>query len=210
MSPPRVLALLGDSILDNGSYTHPAPDTTAHVRRLLGSAWVVERGARDGATMTDIASQVAALPPGRPDVLVLSVGGNDLMERVGGPPFTGSLSEIFSALPEIAEEFGARYAEVLESLRPATDRLLVCTIYDVPFSDAELARLGNFALGLLNDRILLCARRFGVEVLELRDVCTEPGDFVLQIEPSAEGARKIAVAIAEAVRGSPATRSGTR
>ena len=51
---PRVLALLGDSILDNAAYTLSAPDTTAHVRALLGSGWIVECGAIDGATIDDL------------------------------------------------------------------------------------------------------------------------------------------------------------
>ena len=42
--------------------------------------------------------------------------------------------------------------------------------------------------------------RLGLEVLELRSVCTEDDDYVLEIEPSARGADKIARAIA-AVQG---------
>jgi hypothetical protein len=53
----------------------------------------------------------------------------------------------------------------------------------------------------VNDRIVRAARRVGAHVLELRDVCTEASDFVMQIEPSAQGARKIAAAIATGVKG---------
>lgn len=81
-----------------------------------------------------------------------------------------------------------------------TDRLVVCTIYEPPLENPELARLAQVPLAIFNDRIIRIASRLGVDVLDLRSVCTEPDDFVLEIEPSAEGARKIAGAIAEVVR----------
>jgi lysophospholipase L1-like esterase len=199
---PRRLVLLGDSILDNGSYTSPAPDTTAHVRKRIGAGWTVECGARDGATMRQVAAQLAALPPGRPAVVVLSVGGNDLLENSQALPLTTApVAEIFSAILDLMEDLGARYAGVLEALRPRTDRLIVCTIYEVPLSDPALALLARVALAVFNDRVQRAAVRHGAEVLELRDVCTRTEDFALEIEPSAEGARKIATAIVDAVNG---------
>jgi hypothetical protein len=65
--------------------------------------------------------------------------------------------------------------------------------------------------GVFNDRILRIAARSGLEVLEvleLRDVCTAPADFVMQIEPSALGAREIADAIAQVPRGEPSVETG--
>jgi hypothetical protein len=63
---------------------------------------------------------------------------------------------------------------------------------------AELARV---PLALLNDRIVRTASRLGLDVLELRSICTDPADFVKQIEPSPQGAEKIANAIAGLVNG---------
>lgn len=51
-------------------------------------------------------------------------------------------------------------------------------------------------LALLNETIIRTGARLGLDVLELRSVCTEPSDFVMQIEPSPQGAAKIAKAIA--------------
>jgi hypothetical protein len=56
-------------------------------------------------------------------------------------------------------------------------------------------------LAIFNDRIIRTAGRHGVDVLDLRSVCTEPSHFVLEIEPSAQGARKIAEAIAAVIKG---------
>jgi hypothetical protein len=140
------------------------------------------------------------LPPGRPDVAVVSVGGNDLVAHVGIlSPRVASSSQLFSSLLDIAEKFETRYARVLAMLRPGVERLIVCTIYEVPLNGPETARLARVPLAVFNDRIIRVAGRFGAEVLELRDVCTVASDFVEQIEPSAEGARKIAAAIATAV-----------
>src|SRR5215218_4847963 len=76
------LVLLGDSILDNGPYTRPEPDTTAHLERLLAPQWSVRRLARDGATIGDLRFQLGELPT-RPAQAVLSIGGNDAARHVG-------------------------------------------------------------------------------------------------------------------------------
>jgi hypothetical protein len=72
---PRLLALLGDSILDNARYTRPAPDTAGHLQSLLPE-WTVELAAQDGTTIDLLPLQLAELA-GRPNVIVLSLGGND-------------------------------------------------------------------------------------------------------------------------------------
>jgi hypothetical protein len=41
---------------------------------------------------------------------------------------------------------------------------------------------------VLNDPIIRTAARLRLEVLELRSVCTDSEDIVLQVEPSARGA----------------------
>ena len=57
----QLLAVFGDSILDNAPYTGPEPDTTAHLERLLGEEWAVRRLATDGAMMRDVAGQLRGL-----------------------------------------------------------------------------------------------------------------------------------------------------
>src|SRR3954464_4333653 len=75
------IVLLGDSILDNASYTHPEPDTTTHLARLM-AGWSVQCHARDGARMADVSSQLRHLTE-RPEVAVLSIGGNDAVSHIG-------------------------------------------------------------------------------------------------------------------------------
>lgn len=195
---PRHLVLLGDSILDNAPYTRPAPDTAAHLRRLIGQEWTVELLALDGARMADMREQVARLD--RPSVAVLSIGGNDVTRHVSllsGP--ATSARDVIGELLAIVEAFGAQYDAVLDSLRPVVRRLVLCTIYDVPLEPPELARLARVPIALLDDRIVRAGAARGLEVIDLRAVCTEAADFTLEIEPSAQGARKIAQAIAAVV-----------
>jgi hypothetical protein len=203
MSSTHTLVLLGDSILDNASYTRPAPDTTHHLGSILGDSWTVERLAQDGATIADVRFQLADLPA-RSDCIVLSVGGNDaadhidLLERPAS-----SAAEVLHELARIADDFVNAYRELATGIVPRTPRLILCTIYEPPLSDPEVARLARVPLGLLNDRIVQVAGRLRLEVLDLRTVCTETADFVKQIEPSARGAQKIATAIATLVQQRP-------
>lgn len=198
------VALLGDSILDNAPYTEGEPDTTAHLRRLLGPQWEVTRAALDGAVMRDMRQQLAELGP--VDVAVLSIGGNDALEHVGEltRPVRGS-EEAIATLLRIADDFERRYADVARRVAAQVPRLILCTIYEVRLQPPELARLARVPIALLSDRIMSTARALGAEVLDLRAVCTEDDDFTMQIEPSAKGARRIAEAIAAALTQAPPT-----
>jgi hypothetical protein len=192
----KTLVLVGDSILDNAPYTHPEPDTTAHLRRMLPD-WTVVRLAQDGAVMNDIAFQLAQLND-RVTTAVLSVGGNDAVEHIGVLERRATSSaDVLADLLGIADQFSKRYESVAGSLAKYADRTILCTIYEVQLEPAHFAKLARVPLALLNDRIVRVASRLGLDVLELRTVCTEPSDFILQIEPSAQGAAKIAKAIGE-------------
>jgi lysophospholipase L1-like esterase len=206
--PTHRLVLLGDSILDNAPYTLPAPDTTAHLSGLLGSDWAIQRLAQDGARMRDLRSQVGGLTA-RPTHAVLSIGGNDAAEHIGVLERRGtSAAALLEELLAIAEEFGRRYEAAAREVAERADRTVLCTIYEVRLEPPLFARLARVPLALLNDRIIAIGARLGLDVLELRSICTEAADFVQQIEPSARGALKIAQAIAAVVRGGPELRSG--
>ena len=194
----RVLVLLGDSILHNDSYTRPEPSTTDHLTRLLRD-WLVTRVAVDGSTMADISSQLRQLS-GRPTVAVLSVGGNDAVEHVGllSQPAANS-ADVLGQLLEISADFGSRYEAVARSVVQHAHRVVLCTIYEAPLEPPVYAELARVPLSLLNDQIIRVGSRLGCDVLDLRSVCNEPRDFVLQIEPSSQGAAKIARAIAAVV-----------
>jgi len=195
------LVLLGDSILDNRPYTEPEPDTTAHLQRLLGNGWIVERFARDGAVMADVPHQVRAMAES-PDVAVLSIGGNDAIEHIGLlERHVTSAAVVFDELLQVADDFEARYEQAARAVAAVARRTVLCAIYNVRLQPAKYSRLVRVPIAVLNDRILAVAARIGTDVLDLRTVCTDDADFVLQIEPSAAGAEKIARAIAKMVEG---------
>jgi lysophospholipase L1-like esterase len=202
------LVLLGDSILDNEPYTRPAPHTAAHLSGMLRCDWTVGLLARDGARMSDVGAQLARLGA-RPSLAVLSIGGNDVTGHLGLlERRSTSAAELLSELLAIAEQFARGYEAVARAVAQRAERTLLCTIYEVPLEPPILGRLARVPLSLLDDRIIRIGARLGIDVLELRSVCTEPGDFVSQIEPSARGAEKIARAIAGTIQTGPGLRSG--
>ena len=207
MNNARVV-LLGDSILDNWSYTRPAPDTATCLAGALGPEWSVELLARDGATISGLPPQLQEIR-GRPDRAVVSIGGNDLTAHIGllGRQ-SASAAEILGELQAIADDFSRRYEAAARAAVERAERLLLCTIYEVALEPPALAYVARVPLGLVIDRSRRMAARLGCDVLDLRSVCTEQSDFVLQIEPSPRGAAKIAGAIAAVIRDGPPLRSG--
>jgi lysophospholipase L1-like esterase len=203
----RKVILLGDSILDNRPYTAPAPDTADHLRHILGDGWSVELLARDGATMSDMPRQLRQVSDMAATAFV-SVGGNDVTRHIGLLARSGTdAPAVLGELLGIAERFAASYEEVARSVAARVERTVLCTIYEVQLEPPPFADLARIPLAVLNDRIIRTAARSGLEVLELRDVCTAPSDFVMQIEPSAEGARKIASSVAAVLRAEPVVRT---
>jgi len=203
------LVLLGDSIFDNGAYVDGAPAVIDQVRVRLPKGWHASLLAVDGNTTVDIVQQVQRKPLDATH-LVLSVGGNDALGCL--PQMGESVSNVIGALKKLSklrEAFRSRYASVLSELQALNKPLMVCTIYDaVPgLSDALKA-----ALGLFNDVILREAIRSGLPVLDLREICTEAGDFSLKspIEPSSAGGAKLADRIVAALVANDFTKAECR
>jgi hypothetical protein len=76
--------------------------------------------------------------------------------------------------------------------------LVVCTIYGGAFP-TDMQRLVDAALRMFNDSIFQAAFDVGAPVIDLRRICNEPSDYVLEIEPNEAGGAKIANAVAAAV-----------
>src|SRR5688572_3542298 len=75
------IALLGDSIFDNASYTSGKPDVVTHLNTVLPRGSVATLLAVDGATVSGIASQLRRIPR-EATHLVMSVGGNDALRNI--------------------------------------------------------------------------------------------------------------------------------
>ena len=194
------LVLLGDSIFDNSAYVDGGPAVIDQVRQHLRAGWTATLLAVDGDTSAEVSAQIRRLPPDMTH-LVLSVGGNDALATLAqmGTP-AGTVVKALDTLTAIQAGFQAGYQQLISKLLALNKPLMVCTIYDqVPGLPPGL----RTALGLFNDVILRTAIEHRLPVLDLRMICTEPGDYSVKspIEPSCQGGAKIAGRIVEAVVG---------
>jgi lysophospholipase L1-like esterase len=195
------VVLLGDSILDNGAYTGGKPDVLAHLRRVLPRGWTASLLARDGATTAGIPAQLAQLPRNATHLL-LSIGGNDALQRQGLlQARAGSVAEAIEMLAAAVDEFDRVYRKAVEACRSHRLPLVICTIYNGNFDDVRYRKLVRSAVALFNDAIVRTAVDYKLNAIELRAVCTRPEDYANPIEPSSIGAAKIARAIAAVLTG---------
>ncbi len=141
-----------------------------------------------------------------PTCIAVSAGGNDALEASHLLSFP--VTEVASALQVLRaaqEEFHRRYELLMTWLEGFRCPVAVCTIYNAPAFETTKENTAAFAaLSMFNDSVSRLARRHGFEVVELRDVFTEDGDFsaVSPIEPSELGGAKLAeelVAFCEAL-----------
>lgn len=202
------IALLGDSIFDNGAYTSGGPDVVTQVRRLLPTGWEASLLAVDGAVIDDIPSQLSRLPA-EATHLILSIGGNDVLANLDMmsetvATTTQSLGRIHQRVVGFERSYRRALSQVIEYGVSTT----ICTIYNGNLSQQDAALLGlatadvrvlSVGLAPFNDVILRMAFENRLDVIDLRLVCTEPEDYANPIEPSSRGAEKIAAAIARAL-----------
>ena len=192
------VALLGDSIFDNAAYTGGAPDVVSHMRSLLPAAWDVSLLAIDGSTTRDLGRQIADVSADATHI-VLSIGGNDTLlnsDLLNVP--VRSTAEALTLFGQRLDVFKASYVAALNGVRALGRRTTVCTIYEGNLEPAW-APLARIALMIFNDVILRAAFERGIDVIDLRLVCTEPSDYANPIEPSGTGGKKIAAAIVAAL-----------
>ena len=192
------VALLGDSVFDNRSYTGGDPEVAAHLRDIVPSPWRVTLVAIDGTTTADIGVQIDRIPKEATHV-VLSLGGNDALMNADLLDLpvrsTGQALDLFE---ERVGAFEVSYGYVIEALAELGRTVTVCTIYNGNLAATEASR-ARIALMMFNDVILRTALGAGIDVIDLRLVCTEKSDFANPIEPSGSGGRKIATAVARAI-----------
>jgi hypothetical protein len=199
----RHVVLLGDSIFDNGAYTRGAPDVVTHLRRMLPSGWQATLCAVDGATTASVTTQLSCVPPDATH-LVVAIGGNDALgnaDLLTLPVTTSAQALVIFA--ERLTAFERAYRAVVQRVLALGRPTAICTIYNGAL-DPLAATPARVALSLFNDVILRTAVDLRLDAVELRSICTEPADYANPIEPSGQGGRKIAAAIARAVGALPA------
>src|SRR3954452_19709894 len=186
------VALLGDSVFDNGAYVGGGPDVLTQLRQRLPAGWRTTLAAVDGGVIRDMPRQLERVPDDATH-LVISVGGNNALgfSAVLGAP-SRSVSDTLEQLAAIRSEFARSYRRMIEAVRHRGLPTAICTIYDPRYPDAVQRRVGATALCVINDAIVREAARAGVPIIDLRLVCDEDEDFANPIEPSSHGGSKIA------------------
>jgi GDSL-like lipase/acylhydrolase family protein len=203
------LVLLGDSIFDNLAYTAGGPDVISQVRGLLPAGWQASLLAVDGATTEDVPSQLRRLPANASH-LVLSAGGNDALLSSGLLDGAADhVAQAVNSLADLSQEFEKKYRRAVAACLQPKLPLILCTIYNGNFPNADFQRLASTALMVFNDVILRVGIEFGLSMIDLRFVCSSPEDYANPIEPSSAGGAKIARCIVSLVSAGQ-TESGAR
>ena len=204
------LVLVGDSILDNGTYTRGGPDVISQVRALLPSGWKATLLAVDGSTTDHVASQLSRLPRDATH-LVLSVGGNNALMHLGileSP--ASSMAKSIERLAAVASDFEGRYRAAIGACLDTRLPMAVCTIYNGCFEDQSFQRIASTTLTVFNDAIIRVAVEHCLSVIDLRSVCNKAEDYANPIEPSSVGGAKIARVIVGLMSGATAPLPATR
>lgn len=197
------IALLGDSVLDNAVYVAPEKDVATQLQALLPRPSKCTLLAADGSVTADMPRQLERLPRDATH-LVLSVGGNDALQRE--EILTQRVAVVAEALllmETAVAEFETAYRAIVQSCTRRNLPLIVCTIYNGNFPDKSYARCARIAVAIYNDAIIRIAAEAGARVLDLREICREPADYANPIEPSAIGSAKIAQSIHQLCAQSP-------
>lgn len=201
------LYLIGDSIIDNGTYVgFGQPDVAMQIQE-LAPEWHVAKLAVDGHTTREVLKsqlfQVKA--PSAP--VVLSVGGNDALRSL--VLFEDDLRETFlqSMLrySTIVEGFRSRYSTILDTLLKHTVHVMPLTIYRPRFQlnavelrqtygveVKELQAAADAALSAFNDVITEEAMARKLRVFDLRQHFRANNHYANSIEPSVLGGSLIA------------------
>jgi hypothetical protein len=192
------IALLGDSIFDNASYTRGEPDVVTHLRAMLPPPWGASLLAVDGSGCRDLIKQLVHVAPEVSHVVV-SVGGNDVLHHADllNHPVSSTL-EALRLFGERAGGFEVDYRAAIRAALLLERPLTLCTIYNGNLSPEE-APIARVALTPFNDVIVRVALEHRLPIIDLRLVCTQPADYANPIEPSGAGGQKIAYAIAKSL-----------
>jgi hypothetical protein len=204
-SSPHI-ALLGDSVLDNGAYVGGAPDVVRQLRSLSPPGWRATLLAVDGAVIAGVEGQLARMP-GDITHIVVSVGGNDALGHSSVlEAQLGSMRDALTMLGKIQQGFRAGYSRMLERVAARKVKVAACTIYDPRFPEPERRALAATALSVLNDVITREVFRRSLTLIDLRVLLGDDSDFANPIEPSARGGMKLAGAIKRFVEGEAGAR----
>ncbi len=185
------VVLCGDSIFDNASYVDGGPDVASQLRARLGPDDRVTLLAVDGSISLQVADQLVQIPNDATHVIV-TTGGNDILHNAALlEQKTDSIAGAMAVLMAARAAFVPEHHGAVELAANIDLPVAFCTIYD-----ANMGPLITTALSIFNDAITRHVHSAGLDLIDLRLVCPELGDYANPIEPSAQGGDKIAATLA--------------
>ena len=170
---------VGDSMLNNAIYVEANQSVLFHLRNESQYKFVML--ARDNARISDAFHQIDRIPEKEQEkeeasemVIVLSVGGNDLLAEDGDP------RETFQHWLELVKSIRIRFGRSV--------RILVLGLYFPKSKQRFFDRIRQWNAWLLQNVDTSGA----YNVIETSNVITETKDICYKIEPSEQGGAKIA------------------
>ena len=197
----KELVLLGDSIIDNKTYVLDGElSVLEHIKSKTETP--VTQLALDGATTNDVInSQIQAIPFGTSHI-VLSIGGNDLLNEIGFllEDFKYTPNQVLERCQSLIAPIMQKYESIVSQLQTTIRaNLLLCTVYEGNLEGSvmydDIAVSSRAMLSLFNDSVYKTHNMFKTEILELRNIFVSPEDYANPIEPSHIGGEKLAKAI---------------
>ena len=189
---PKTIVLLGDSILKNNVYVTKGVD---EIMKSETECKVVSL-ARDKTTVGHTYKQIDEIPANLnvpTTVVVLSVGGNDIIESYIDGPYDAS--EDRGYLSKLFGSYKSLVAELCKKMDKA--RIVLLDIYYPANSQyKEYYPL----IKSWNKQQSEYSKDAGVEqVIKISEVLTKPHDFAFDIEPSDKGGKNIVEAILSSI-----------
>lgn len=201
------VVLFGDSIIDNKTYvSHGEFSVLEHLENISNYEYI--QVAYDGHTTFDVQNKQLHLSTiEKPSHIVLSVGGNDLLQNLSylsNGPMSNVNEAITGIQQHIFEPLEQRFETIIEELSSQRANLLICTVYE-----GDLGRTDEFKdvldsskimVSSLNDIVYKTAKKYKADVLELREIFISSDDYANPIEPSHIGGEKLAKSIVEWIK----------
>ena len=224
----KSIYLLGDSIIDNGAYVGiDEKDVASHLNSMYKCSPQININNRavDGHTMKDLLdTQLSDEGLNEATHIVMSIGGNDLLQNISFLQMTSKLSEVMNkdarigkwgvrelnpsrnkvfeeTYFEIIKPFNSLYETIVEKLSNYRAKLLLCTVYEGDlFGSDEFKNVfysSKTMVSIFNDLVYKSSSKFKTDVLELRNIFVSSEDYANPIEPSHIGGEKLAKSIVE-------------
>jgi len=199
------VALLGDSIFDNQIYVKHynkcVPGALEARLKNIHPDWKVTLLARDGAVAAHIEEQITKVDPSMTHIFV-SIIGNDCLRELGSLTFSPEWQNLQRnptaenpVLAKILSQLVTKYDRALKQIVQLGLPVVACNLYAPRFTEGATQLFSAAAVQLVNNKLREVATKYGVDVIDIHNLFTEPEDYANPIEPGHQGSVKIATAI---------------